>query len=194
MNAEAFRNLTWKLNWWRQSELEGSLLLGRMAGKVEESYLAARLTRHCAEEAAHARLWAEAIAELALPHVRIFRSYQSFYLRHSGVPASLLEVLCFTQIFERRVHTRFQQELRRADTPAPARRAYERMVEDEKDHLAWVARWLRDQSGAAEQLARYREIDAAVFAEIEPHAEHMWEIPGLGRETTPESIAIAQTP
>src|SRR5437016_4974746 len=98
------RNLTWKLNWFRQSELEGALLLGRLVGTVEDGDLAARLTKHCAEEAAHSRLWAGVIRELGLAHVRIFRSYQSFYLAHSGRPATLLEVLCFTQIFERRVH------------------------------------------------------------------------------------------
>jgi hypothetical protein len=86
------RLLAWRYNWWRQSELEGALLLGRMIGTVQDRDLAARLTRHCAEEAAHSRLWAEVIAELELPHVRIFRSYQSFYLRHSGPPARLLDV------------------------------------------------------------------------------------------------------
>lgn len=179
------RNLAWKLNWFRQSELEGALLLGRLVGAVEERPLAARLTRHCAEEAEHSRVWAAVIAELDLPHVRIFRSYQSFYLRHCGPPASLLEVLCFTQVFERRVHTRFHEELIRPDTPEPARRAYRRLMEDEKDHLSWVAAWLHEQSGAAEVLERYREIDRSVFEELLPSAERLWEIPHLGCEYPP---------
>ncbi len=187
MNA---RNLAWKLNWWRQSELEGALLLGRMVGTVEEAELAARLTRHCAEEAEHSRIWAEVLAGLELPHVRIFRSYQSFYLRHSGPPACLLDVLCFTQIFERRVHTRFFEELRRPGTPEPARRAYRRMMEDEKDHLGWVAAWLREQPGAADGLERYREIDRVVFAELEPFEDRLWEVPGLGRERALEPLSL----
>jgi hypothetical protein len=69
--SEAERNLAWKLNWWRQSELEGALLLGRLVGMVEGADLAIRLTRHCAEEAEHSLIWAKAIAELDLPHVRI---------------------------------------------------------------------------------------------------------------------------
>ena len=48
MNATT-RNLAWKLNWYRQSELEGALLLGRMVGTVDDPYLASRLSRHCAE-------------------------------------------------------------------------------------------------------------------------------------------------
>src|SRR4051812_36041093 len=103
------RNLAWKLNWFRQSELEGSLLLGRMVGTVEDHDLAQRLTKHCSEEAEHSRIWSDVIEELGLPHIRIFRSYQSFYLQKSGPPATLLEVLSFTQIFERRVHRRFHE-------------------------------------------------------------------------------------
>ena len=180
--TDATRNLAWKLNWWRQSELEGALLLGRLVGKVDDRDLVRKLTRHSAEEAAHSSLWAEVIAELDLPGVRIFRSYQSFYLRYSGPPASLLDVLCFTQVFERRVHTRFHAELQRADTPEPARAAYRRMMEDEKDHLAWVAEWLRREPGAEERLEFYRRIDRVVFREIEPFAERIWDVPGLGAE------------
>ena len=176
------RNLAWKLNWYRQSELEGSLLLGRMVGLTDDAHLAARLTPHCSEEAEHSLLWKEAIAQCGLPHIRIFRSYQSFYLAHTGPPASLLEVLAFTQIFERRVHLRFIAEAADPGTPSPARRAFLRMVEDEKDHLAWVAQWLRGQSAAAATLRHYEEIDRQVFTELQPYEEHLYDIPGLGRE------------
>jgi rubrerythrin len=190
--SDGARNLAWKLNWWRQSELEGSLLLGRLVGLVEDGDLARRLTKHCAEEAEHSRIWAAVIGELQLPHVRIFRSYQSFYLRHSGPPATLLDVLCFTQIFERRVHTRFHAESQSPDTPTAARAAYRRMIEDEKDHLAWVAEWLSDQSGADERLESYRAIDRAVFAEIEPFTSRLWEIPKLGRESPLQAISTLE--
>jgi rubrerythrin len=182
MNGESTRNLAWKLNWFRQSELEGALLLGRMVGAVDDGDLAARLTRHCAEEAGHSQIWAVVIGELELPHVRIFRSYQSFYLRHGGAPATLLDVLCFTQIFERRVHRRFHEELRRPDMPAPACRAFARMIEDEKEHLSWVADWLRTEPGSEKILRRYQTIDREVFAELQPFEQCLWRIAGLGRE------------
>jgi len=183
------RNLAWKLNWFRQSELEGALLLGRMVGTVEDAELALRLTTHCAEEAEHARLWTEVIAELELPHIRIFRSYQSFFIEHSGVPASLVDVLCFTQIFERRVHRRFHDECRRASTPPAARRAYQRMMEDEKGHLAWVAAWLRDQPEAPESMRRYEEVDEAVLRALLPHEHALWRIPHLGKEMLSPALA-----
>jgi hypothetical protein len=188
----ATRNLAWKLNWFRQSELEGALLLGRMVGAVHDGKLAMRLTRHCAEEAHHSRLWAEVIETLHLPHVRIFRSYQSFYLEKSGPPATLLEVLCFTQIFERRVHRRFHEELREPATPDAARAAYARMIEDEKYHLAWVADWLRAQAGARDCLRRFEETDRAVFHWLSPFDQRLWAVPGLGRETEQQDQAVAK--
>jgi len=191
MSAGTIRNLTWKLNWFRQSELEGALLIGRMVGTVRDRELAARLTKHCAEEAEHSRLWSEVIAGLGLPHVRIFRSYQSLYLRHGGGPSTLLEVLCFTQIFERRVHQRFHEELRRTDLPLAVRRAFARMIKDEKEHLAWVAAWLRSQPGASDALRRYEQIDRAVYAEFQSFEQCLWKIPGLGRECSPAETAAA---
>lgn len=193
MNAATQRNLAWKLNWWRQSELEGALLLGRMVGMAEDGELAAKLVRHSAEEAEHSRMWADVLAELELPHIRIFRSYQSFYLQHSGPPGRLLEVLAFTRIFELRVHARFSDELHRRETPEPARLAYRQMIHEEKGHLAWVAAWLRGQPEAAGALARYRAIDRAVFAELAPYGSRLWEVPGLGREHVPSPTLSLKT-
>jgi len=188
---ESIRNLTWKLNWYRQSELEGALLLGRMVGTVDDSDLIERLTRHASEEAEHSRIWSEVIAELELPSVRIFHSYQSFYLRHGGPPATLVDVLCFTQIFEQRVHRRFHEELRLPDTPAPARQAFQRMIEDEKDHLAWVAAWLATRTESRAALRWYSIIDRRVFSELQPFEQCLWKIPGLGRECAPrETVAV----
>jgi hypothetical protein len=179
---DATRNLAWKLNWWRQSELEGSLLLGRMVSLADSSDLCLRLTKHCAEEAVHSRMWAEVLAELELPHIHIHRSYQSFFLHHTGMPQSLLDVLAFTQVFERRVDQRFRQECRNPETPLLARSAYARMIADERGHLAWVADWLAQQPGAHEALERFEIADRKVFAELTPYEHCMWKIADLGSE------------
>lgn len=173
-------NLAWKLNWYRQSELEGSLLLGRLVGQTDDPHLIERLTRHCAEEAAHSQLWDEALHTLRLPRLRIRRSFQSFYLKHTGPPCTIQEVLCFTQIFERRVHKRFIAEASDPATLEPARRAFLRMIEDEKDHLAWVARWLKTQPGSTAILARFEAADLAVEKELLPYEDRIHDIPGLG--------------
>jgi len=177
------RNLAWKLGWYRQSELDGALLLGRMVGQSDDPYMIERLTRHCAEEAEHSRLWEEVIRELELPHIAIRRSFQSFYMRRTAPPASLLEVLCFTQIFERRVHKRFIAEAADPGTPEAARRAFLRMIEDEKDHLGWVARWLNNRPGALPCLARFQTADQAVAHELLPYEHRIHDIPDLGKES-----------
>lgn len=177
------RNLAWKLGWYRQSELDGALLLGRMVGQTEDPYMIEHLTRHCAEEAEHSRLWEEVIRKLELPHIAIRRSFQSFYLRYTAPPASLLEVLCFTQIFERRVHKRFIAEAADPTTPEPARRAFLKMIDDEKGHLSWVASWLKDQSGVLPCLTRFQSADQSVAHELLPYEHRIYDIPDLGKES-----------
>jgi hypothetical protein len=177
------RNLAWKLNWYRHSELEGALLLGRMVRQATDGDLVLSLTRHCADEARHAFLWARAIAELGLPTIQIFRSYQSFYVRDgAAMPATLCDVLAMTHIFEQRVDREFRRELADPDLPEPAARTFRALIADEQDHLDWVARWLSDQPQGAQLLDRYRRIDEEVYGEIAPYLDRIYDLPGLGRE------------
>ena len=105
------RSVSWRLNWYRQSELEGALLLGRMVRRVRDPYLVGRLTRHCADEARHAWLWTRTLETLGIFHVRIHRTYQSFYLDEISTPRAITEVLALTHVFEHRVHRHFTDEL-----------------------------------------------------------------------------------
>jgi hypothetical protein len=176
------RNLAWRLNWYRQSELEGALLLGRMVRAANDSFLVQKLTRHAADEARHAAIWADAITESGLPTIRIFRSYQSLYGDHGGMPVGMQEVLAFTQLFERRVHKHFTSELHQSDLPEPARKAFEIMVADESDHLEWVLDWLRTQTDSESLLQKYQSIDLAVYRAVLPYENRLWEMTGLGEE------------
>jgi hypothetical protein len=178
----ATRNLVWKLNWFRQSELEGSLLLGRMVRVAGNGELIARLMKHCADEARHGELWSVCIRELNLPYIRIHRSYQSFFLEYGGTPSSLIEVLAFTQIFERRVHKVFTDELATPGLSSPARATFETMIHDEKEHLEWVHHWLKPQPEAPALLKKYMDIDNVLYARLHPFLSHLWDIPGLGEE------------
>lgn len=175
------RNLAWRLNWYRQSELEGALLLGRLVRLAPDPELVARLTRHSADEARHAQLWADCLVDLGLPFIAITRSYQSLFAEHGGAPAGLTEVLAFTQVFEQRVHKRFTDELARPDLPRRARDTFAVMIADEKDHLEWVHHWLRADPAAPALLARYRTVDEAVYRAVLPHEDAVWNL-GIGRE------------
>ena len=178
----AVRNLAWKLNWYRQSELEGALLLGRIIRTVSDGNLIAKLTKHGADEARHSEMWSACIRELGLPYIRIHRSYQSLFNDHGGTPTNLTEVLAFTQIFERRVHKRFTDERNAPGTPAAARETFDLMIRDEKDHLEWIHDWLKAAPGAPALLNKYIAIDHDVFLSVLPYEDQLWMMPGLGEE------------
>jgi hypothetical protein len=181
------RSLYWRLNWYRQSELEGALLLGRMVRGVTDSYLVGRLTRHCADEARHAWLWTNTLQALRLPHVRIRRSYQSFYLDEIATPRTLTEVLALTHIFEHRVHRHFVEELGRRGLPDAVRRTFRAMVRDEQGHLDWICAWLSAQPAAEAMLNRYRRADERVVQRLTPYGDRLWDIEGLGEEQVERS-------
>lgn len=174
------RNLCWKLNWYRHSELEGALLLGRIARRAREGELVGRLIRHCADEARHAWLWERTLAAMELPFVRIGRSYQSFYFEEVGLPRSTAELLALTHIFEQRVHRQFTEDASDPDTPNAVRRTLRIMLRDEQGHLEWVADWLAAHTDAAALLQRYRRADERVYQRLLPFKDRLWDIPWLG--------------
>jgi hypothetical protein len=186
---ESQRNLRWKLNWYRQSELEGALLLGRLIRHATAPELIAQLTQHCADEARHALLWQRTLDALHLPAVRVFRSYQSFYQDETEPPTTAVEILALTHIFEQRVHSRFTEESKQPGVPQVVLRTYSAMLRDEQGHLDWVSRWLAGCDDAAKHLERYRLADERVYRRLAPYANRIWDIPGLGEEIISEDAA-----
>jgi hypothetical protein len=176
------RSLAWRLNWYRQSELEGALVLGRMIRHVTDPYLVARLTRHSADEARHAWLWARTLDQLDLPTVRIRRSYQSFYLDEISSPRGLVDVLALTHVFEHRVDRHFTDELNRPDLPPAVRQTLTVLIRDEQSHLDWIGRWLAARPESAAVVTDYRTADRRVARQLAPYRDRLWAIAGLGEE------------
>ena len=181
-------NLCWKLNWYRHSELEGALLLGKMARRADEHQLVSRLIRHCADEARHAWLWERTLTALGLPVLRVERSYQSFYFDEVGRPRSLAEVLALTHVFEQRVHVQFTEDLSDPDMPAQARRTFRVMLRDEQGHLAWVSEWLAAHAGSLALLERYRTADERIYQRLLPYRDRIWDIPGLQSSSRKDEV------
>jgi hypothetical protein len=178
------RNLCWKLNWYRHSELEGALLLGKLARRSSEPELVRRLTRHCADEARHAWLWDRTLAALDLPVLHIGRSYQSFYHVEVGTPRTVAEVLALTHVFEQRVDQQFTADVADPDVPLAARRTFRLMLRDEQAHLEWVAGWLAAHPGTGILLERYRLADERVYRMLLPYKDRVWDIPGIDGATS----------
>jgi hypothetical protein len=176
------RALSWLLNWYRQSELEGALLLGRMVRHTEDPTVLAELTRHAADEARHAWLWQQTIARLQLAPVRIYRSYQSFYMTEGIAPQRLAEVLALTHVFERRVDREFSEQLEDPGLPNAVHRTFSALLHDEQRHLDWIAAWLRERPELESLVARYCEVDSRVATALRPFRDRLWDVPDLGEE------------
>ena len=188
------RSLSWRLNWYRQSELEGALLLGRLVRQMGDPYLVGKVTRHCADEARHSWMWMRTIDRLGLPTIRIRRSYQSFYLDEIATPRTTTELLALTHVFERRVWQHFTAELSQDGLPDPARATFAALLRDEREHLDWIAAWLSARRGTAELLDTYRAADERVVRRLTPFRDRLWDIKGLGEEQIDGSdIAIPET-
>jgi hypothetical protein len=176
------RGLSWLLNWYRQSELEGALLLGRMVRQAQDRRLIAALTRHAADEARHAWLWQRGITQLGLMAVRIDRSYQSFYAEEGIIPQTLPEVLALTHVFERRVDAEFGEQLGDRTLPDPVLQTFRALLRDEQRHLGWIAEWLQERPELRRLVDRYGEADVVVAGRLRPFRDRLWDVPGLGGE------------
>jgi bacterioferritin (cytochrome b1) len=160
-----------RLNFYRASELHGGLVLGQLVRRVREPDLILRLTRHSAEEIGHAQLWTETILEVGGEPHPVRATYQTRLADLIGAPASVFQVLALTQVFERRVYRHFTQHARMPGTHPVVRSALERMIEEEKGHLSWVADWLERESERRRVdlravLDRFAIVDARVYGEL----------------------------
>ena len=160
-----------RLNFYRASELHGGLVLGQLVRGVRDPQLILELTRHSAEEVVHAQLWTETILAVGGTPRPVRDTYQTYYARAIGAPASVLQVLALTQIFERRVYRHFLDHARLPGTHPAVRATLERMCEEEKHHLSWVKHWLdreseRDAGRVARIMADYAAVDDVIYDQL----------------------------
>lgn len=166
---EISENDLWILSYYRESELAGGLVMGRLARETDDDDLRVHLTEHCAEEAHHAWLWTETILKVGGTPKRVAETYQTRYYAEIGMPASLLEILTLTQVFERRVIRHFRAHLKWPNVHPAVAETLHRMIADEVGHLSWVKdrldRYAAERGGAvvAETMRRFTEVDERVY-------------------------------
>jgi len=167
--VEISENDLWILSYYRESELAGSLVMGRLARETDDDDLRVHLTEHCAEEAHHAWLWTETILKVGGTPKRVAETYQTRYYHEIGTPTSLLEILALTQVFERRVIRHFRAHLKWPNTHPEVAATLKRMIEDEVGHITWVKDRLdrysveKGESIVAETMRRFTEVDERVY-------------------------------
>lgn len=168
----------WTLNFYRNSELHGALLMGRLARALTDTSLLAHATRHCATEARHAAILSEAVAALGGridPHVA---TVQEHYSARGGVPASLVDLLVLSEVLEKRVLATYRAHVARSDVHPEVRRTLSDILHDmeEEDHGeggSWIEAALEQQPPDRVEAAerKWRAVDAAVVAELAQMSE-----------------------
>jgi hypothetical protein len=113
-------NDLWIMNYYRSGEIKGALFFGRVA-RIVRGPLQVDVTRHFADEAAHAHYWTECLDDLGCPPGRVTKGYQDQYLDIVGLPANLMEVMAITLVFEQRAIRLYGQHLRSRPHPVSVR-------------------------------------------------------------------------
>ncbi|MBI4032543.1 ferritin-like domain-containing protein [Candidatus Berkelbacteria bacterium] len=159
------------LSYYRACELAGSILFGRLALHTTIDDVRVQLTHHCLEEAEHAWLWTKTIEELGHVPQRVTHTYQTEYGKRFGLPKDTLEILCLTQVFERRTLQHFQLHRDAPGTHPLIKATLQKMIDDESGHLGWVRTKL-DEYEAKEPkrlralMAQLTTIDEDVYASL----------------------------
>jgi bacterioferritin (cytochrome b1) len=163
----------WTLNCYRNSELHGALLMGRLARTLDDTPLLAHATRHCATEARHAALLSEAIASLGERIDPRVETVQERYSAKGGIPKTLIDLLVLSEVLEKRVLTTYRAHVARADLHPVVRDTLTHILQEmeEEDHGeegSWIEAALdrhpKDEVKAAEE--KWRAVDAAAVAEL----------------------------
>jgi hypothetical protein len=178
MSERLDENELWMLSFYRRSEIAGALFFARLANSLKPGAVQFDMTRHFADESRHAWEWTSCIARLGSEPLPIDGAYQDRYLRAAGLPANFMEVLAITHVFERRVFHHYSAHHRLPGLRAEVKEALARIMADEKWHLAWVGKALRDlepsfgKENIGSTLKRFTEADRYVHrAFLDEHAD-----------------------
>ena len=169
------------LSYYRAGELNGAVLFGKLALVTDIDEIRIPLTRHCLEEAEHGWLWTKVIKDLGHIPIKITNTYQTEYGKEFGIPKNALEILCLTQILEKRVLSHFIKHLSMPNLNPIIKEALKKMIEDEQGHLNWIKKELDkfDKEESSKVMEKLSEIDQKVYERIasqSPFKEYFKEI------------------
>ena len=167
-------------SYYRDAELRGSNLIYRLLRILKDDESQILLSEHLADETRHAWLWTERIKELGRAPMPITDGYQVRLGKRAGLPRHPVDLLALTVVVEQRALKRYQEHLKRDNVPARTLEVLRSVTKDEGWHIDWVrqkARQIAADEGTPERfddaLARFREIDREVWAELE-EIEKQW--------------------
>jgi hypothetical protein len=168
----------WLLNFYRNSELHGALLMGKLARNFREPQLLVNLTKHCATEAHHAALLTETIERARIPF-DVTDTIQNYYAAEGGLPKKLVDLLVLSETLEKRVLASYRAHLNRTDVHPEIRKTLSQILhemeeEENGEHAGWIEETLQQQPHEQVEAAetKWRAIDERVAAELELMVKH----------------------
>ncbi len=171
---EASERELWVLNFFRNSELHGALLMGRLARTLSDTDLLANATRHCATEARHAAMLSETIASVGGRIDPRIETVQERYSSKGGIPASLVDLLVLSEVLEKRVLGTYRAYVDGSNVHPSVKETLLEIIqemekEEEGDHAGWIDQALDSLPREAVEAAegRWLAVDQAVVKDIE---------------------------
>lgn len=173
-------NEKWILSFYRSSEITGALFFGRLAQTLKPGPIQRDLTKHFSDESLHAWYWQKCIEDLGEKPLKLRESYQDQYLEAAGLPVNIMEILAITQVFEKRVIQQYAIHSQVPDLHSVIRQTFERIMEDEKWHIEWVGKALKNLESEygkeliEQTLKRFWKADQEVYGKtINEHEERL---------------------
>ena len=161
------------LSFYRSSELAGCILFGKLAFITDIDEIRADLTEHCLEEAEHTMVFTRLIRDLGNVPLKVTDTYQTEYGKLAGMPKNMLEILCLTQVLEKRVVAHYSKHMRKPGIHPKIYAALKQMVEEETEHVGgWVLQKLdqyaqeHGKTVVEETLKKFTEYDTQVYDKL----------------------------
>lgn len=165
----------WILNFYRHSEITGAMFFGRLAQYIKDPEIKHDLTKHFADESAHAWYWEKCINDLGFISERSPESYQDKYFQIIGVPTNLMEILVITNVFEKRVISQYNRHMHLNNIEPLIKETFQTIMIDEAWHVKWisgalkglVAKGIFTQSEIDQTTQKYEAADQEVYQKFE---------------------------
>ena len=160
-------------SYYRDAELRGATLLLKLLQRMDDPDAQVKLTKHLEDEVRHAWLWTKRITDLGGVPEKVDDGYQRRIGLEVGIPRTLEQLLALTIVVEERALARYLAHAAAGEVDSDTRTVLHEVTKDEKWHLSWIEHKLRELAGTEGAgrvdalLARYREVDRRVFAELE---------------------------
>jgi bacterioferritin (cytochrome b1) len=160
-------------SYYRNAELRGATLLLKLLQRMDDPDAQVKLTKHLEDEVRHAWLWTKRITDLGGVPEKVDDGYQRRIGLEIGIPRTLEQLLALTIVVEERALARYMTHAATAEVDSETLTVLLEVTKDEKWHLSWIEHKLREIAGAEQAsridalLARYRDIERRVFADLE---------------------------